>query len=64
MNVTVFPEPEGSESEVSVTAQIPLTSMAPDPGVEAKFAALCQLLVKKGVLTEAELIEALKKSDS
>jgi hypothetical protein len=53
-----------TESEVSVTAQIPLTSMAPDPGVESKFAALCQLLVSKGVITEAELIEALKKSNS
>jgi type II secretion system (T2SS) protein E len=53
-----------TESEVSVTAQIPLTSMAPDPGIEQKFAALCRLLVSKGVLTEAELIEALKKSDS
>lgn len=53
-----------TESEVSVTAQIPLTSMAPDPGVESKFAALCQLLIKKGVVTETELLEALKKSDS
>ncbi len=53
-----------TEAEVSVTAQIPLSSMAPDPGIEAKFAALCQLLVKKGVVTEAELLDALKKSDS
>ncbi|HSN24867.1 MAG TPA: hypothetical protein VLT45_01240 [Kofleriaceae bacterium] len=53
-----------TEAEVSVTAQIPLSSLAPDPGIEAKFAALCQLLVKKGVVTEAELLDALKKSDS
>ncbi len=53
-----------TEAEVSVTAQIPLGAMAPDPAIEEKFAALCQLLVKKGVVSEAELIEALKKSDS
>jgi hypothetical protein len=53
-----------TESEVSVTAQIPLGSMEPDPGLEEKFAALCQLLVKKGVISEAELLDALKKSDS
>ncbi len=53
-----------SESEVSVTAQIPLDAMKPDPSVEAKFAALCQLLVQKGLVTEAELLEALKKAGS
>jgi hypothetical protein len=60
-----------TESEVSVTAQIPLSSLAPDPGpnvegpgIAAKFAALCQLLVRKGVVSEAELLDALKKSDS
>jgi hypothetical protein len=53
-----------TESEVSVTAQIPLDSMKPDPGVEAKFAALCQLLIAKGLVTEAELVEALKKAGS
>lgn len=53
-----------SESEVSVTAQIPLDSMKPDPGLEARFAALCQLLVAKGLVTEAELLEALKKAGS
>lgn len=53
-----------SESEVSVTAQIPLDLMKPDPGLEARFAALCQLLVTKGLLTEAELLEALKKAGS
>lgn len=53
-----------TESEVSVTAQIPLDSMKPDPGLEARFAALCQLLVAKGLVTEAELLEALKKAGS
>lgn len=53
-----------TESEVSVTAQIPLDSMKPDPGIEAKFAALCQLLIAKGLVTEAELVEALKKAGS
>ncbi|CAN5639821.1 hypothetical protein BH11MYX1_BH11MYX1_19520 [soil metagenome] len=51
-----------SESEVSVTAQIPLASlMAPD--LEARFNALCQLLVKKGVVSEGELAEVLKKTE-
>ena len=55
------------ESEVSVTAQIPLVSLAEmrgDTDLEARFAALCQLLVSKGVITEAELAEALKKPSS
>ncbi len=52
------------ESETSVTAQIPLDAMKADPGIEAKFAALCQLLVSKGLVTEAELLEALKKAGS
>jgi hypothetical protein len=51
-----------AESEVSVTAQIPV-SMLIESDVEARFAALCALLVKKGVVTEAELAETLKKSD-
>lgn len=51
-----------AESEVSVTAQIPV-SLLTESDVEAKFAALCALLVKKGVVTEAELAETLKKSD-
>jgi hypothetical protein len=53
-----------TESEVSVTAQIPLDSMKPDPALETRFAALCQLLVAKGLVTEAELLEALKKAGS
>jgi hypothetical protein len=51
-----------AESEVSVTAQIPLSSLV-ESDIDAKFAALCALLVKKGVVTEAELAETLKKSD-
>ena len=43
------------ESEVSVTAQIPLSSLRDGPDLEARFKALCQLLVTKGVVTEAEL---------
>ncbi len=50
-----------SESEVSVTAQIPLASLM-GPDLETRFNAVCQLLVKKGVMTEAELVEALKKT--
>lgn len=47
----------GTESEVSVTAQIPLSALTPD--LEMRFSALCALLVKKGVITDAELAEAL-----
>lgn len=52
-------------SEVSVTAQIPLVSLlAPDrPDLDARFVGLCQLLVKKGVISETELAEALKKTE-
>ena len=55
-----------AEAEVSETAQIPLTtlqSMAADD-LEAKFSALVSLLVGKGVFTEAELAEALRKGKS
>jgi hypothetical protein len=51
------------ESEVSVTAQIPLVALrelgGPDD-IEARFMALVHLLVAKGVLTEAEA-DALRK---
>jgi hypothetical protein len=56
----VLPE---AESEVSVTAQIPfatLQAMAPDD-LETRVSALVSLLVAKGVFTEAELAEALRK---
>ncbi|MGE5186859.1 MAG: hypothetical protein ACM31C_32630 [Acidobacteriota bacterium] len=53
------------EGEVSVTAQIPLVSLMeatrPAPDLEQRFAALCQVLVQKGVISEAELAEALQK---
>jgi hypothetical protein len=52
-----------TESEVSVTAQMPVATLqqsAPDD-VEARLTALVNLLVTKGVLTEAELAEALRK---
>jgi hypothetical protein len=53
-----------AESEVSVTAQIPLTSlMASGPDIESRFVGLCQLLVKKGLISEAELAETLKKPE-
>jgi hypothetical protein len=58
-----------AESEVSETAEIPvavLHDMDPDAMVpddlEAKLSALVSLLVAKGVFTEAELAEALRKA--
>jgi hypothetical protein len=49
--------------EISVTAQIPISALQPDVAdVEAKVRVLVKLLVAKGVITEAELTEALKKS--
>jgi len=54
------------ESEVSVTAQIPLVALqalgGPDD-VESRFMALVHLLVAKGVITEAEA-DALRRSKS
>jgi hypothetical protein len=55
--------PPETESEVSVTAQIPiatLQAMAPDD-LETRLTALVNALVAKGVVTEAELAEALRK---
>jgi hypothetical protein len=55
--------PPETESEVSVTAQIPvatLQAMAPDD-LDTRLTALVNLLVAKGVLTDAELAEALHK---
>jgi hypothetical protein len=45
--------------EISVTAQIPISALQPD--VEARLEALVDLLVAKGVITDAELAEAVKK---
>jgi Type II secretion system (T2SS), protein E, N-terminal domain len=56
--------PAETESEVSETAQIPLASLqptAPDD-LDAKVTALVSLLLAKGVFTEAELTEALRKA--
>jgi hypothetical protein len=51
-----------SESEVSVTAQIPLIALAGMPDdIDARFTALVHLLVAKGVITEAEA-DALRKT--
>jgi hypothetical protein len=59
----VLPE---AESEVSETAQISFAALqatGPHDGddLEARLAALISVLVAKGVLTEAELAEALRK---
>jgi type IV pilus assembly protein PilB len=56
---------DGGESEVSVTAQIPLSQLqaqgsAPADETDRRFVALCQLLVSKGVITEAELVDAMR----
>ncbi len=58
-------EPTTDSQEVSVTAQIPLQALMKEgqPDLEARFTALCQLLVTKGVFTHAELLDALKKGD-
>jgi len=64
--------PTETESEISVTAQIPFATLhgphglhevAPDApdDLDARLAALVSVLVAKGVLTEAELVEALRK---
>jgi len=55
--------PPEAESEVSVTAQMPvptLPAMAPDD-LETRLTALIHALIAKGALTEAELGEALRK---
>ena len=53
-----------AESEVSETAQIKISSLVPpDDGLEARFRALCQVLVTKGIVSEAELAEALRKPE-
>jgi len=51
-----------SESEISVTAQLPLTSLQPvADDLELRFNALVAVLVGKGLLTEAELAESVRK---
>ncbi len=48
------------ESEVSVTAQIPISAIRPDE-LDLRLSALIQVLTSKGLITEAELAEALKR---
>ena len=49
------------DSEVSVTAQIPLAMLqAPFEDVETRLVALIQVLVGKGLISEAELADAMK----
>lgn len=52
---------EAPESEVSVTAQIPIAMLQMPEDVEAKLCALIGILVGKGLITEAELAEALRR---
>ncbi|HEU4729508.1 MAG TPA: hypothetical protein VFT22_16525 [Kofleriaceae bacterium] len=51
------------ESEVSVTAQIPVAGLqiTASDDLEARFHALVSLLAAKGVLSEAELAELVRK---
>ena len=44
-----------------MTAQIPLSALHADPDLDMRFMALCHVLVAKGVITEAELGDALKQ---
>ena len=53
-----------TDSEVSVTAQIPLSMLQASDDTETRLTALVQLLVSKGVITDAELTEALVKLKS
>ncbi|MBA3539963.1 MAG: hypothetical protein H0T79_10075 [Deltaproteobacteria bacterium] len=58
--------PPTIEQEVSVTAQIPMSSMvaprdAARDDVELRLTALVEILMAKGVFTEEELAEALRK---
>jgi len=56
-----------TESEVSVTAQIPISALQQAMGtddLEARLSALVQVLTSKGLITEAELAEALGKPKS
>lgn len=45
----------------SVTTKIPIAAMATTTDLEDRFSALCQLLVAKGLVTEAELVDAVRK---
>lgn len=58
------PSPNYVESEISVTAQIPLSMLQAPDDLDLQVRALSQLLVAKGVITEAELTEMLIKLKS
>jgi hypothetical protein len=52
------------DAEVSVTAQIPLSELQQAAGtddLQARLTALVKVLTAKGLITEAELAEALNK---
>jgi hypothetical protein len=53
-----------SESEVSVTAQIPLVALQAPDSVELRLEALIQVLVGKGLITEADVTEAVVRIKS
>jgi type II secretion system (T2SS) protein E len=53
-----------AESETSVTAQIPMSVLQAPEDLEQRVTALISVLVAKGIVTEAELIEALAKLKS
>jgi hypothetical protein len=61
-----MPLERDTEKETSVTAQIPLSALRPPPQIdlETRVIALCQLLVAKGLVTEAELAEAIKQAEA
>jgi hypothetical protein len=51
--------------EISVTARVPLSMLqAPDPDLETRLVALIHVLLAKGLVTEAELADAMKKLKS
>ena len=52
--------------EPSVTAQIPLSMLRsePMPDLDLRMMALCQVLIAKGLVTESELADALKKLEA
>jgi len=56
--------PSYVESEISVTAQIPLSMLQAPEDLDLQYRALVQLLVAKGVITEVELTEMLIKLKS
>jgi type II secretion system (T2SS) protein E len=50
-----------AESETSVTAQIPMSVLQAPDDLEQRVTALMSVLVAKGIVTEAEITEALAK---